>query len=165
MASQLTYQAIVEPTAALYNISPSWVYAVIGTESGDLATFTFNEPAATWEPARGEFAWGPMQILESTARDMGFSGSAAQLNDPAVSIPLGITYMAWLRNNRGATTFPDLYSAYNSGDPSAWRSPGQVQQNVQRALTWLAHFRPKGIGAAVVIVVVGLGYVLSHRHK
>jgi len=161
----LTYSAIVEPAAALYRVPVEWVYAVIGAESGDLRTFSFRDVVATWEPLAGEYSWGPMQILESTARQMGYAGATPDLNRPEVSIPLGVKYLRWILDNKDARTFPELYSAYNSGKPAAYRTPGAVQQNVARAAKWLAHFRPKGSGAVLAVVVLGLGYWISKRRR
>jgi soluble lytic murein transglycosylase-like protein len=161
----LNYSAIVEPAAALYAIPAPWVYAVIGAESGDVKTFAYRDVGATWEPVAGEFSWGPMQILESTARQMGFTGATPDLNRPEISIPLGVKYLRWILDHKDATTFAELYSAYNSGKPAAYRTPGAVQNNVKRALVWLAHFRPKGAAAVVALLALGLGFWIQKRRR
>lgn len=159
----MRYAEIVEPAAARYGVPPSWVYAFIGTESGDVRTFQFNPVTApTWEEKAAQFSWGPLQILESTARGVGYTGQAIDLEKPEISIPLAIKYMRQLID-RGYTDFRDLYSAYNSGNPQAWTSPGAVQRNVDRALVWLNHFRPKGLGAAAAVVVMALGFLLYQQ--
>jgi soluble lytic murein transglycosylase-like protein len=73
----------IEREARRQGIPPEIAEAVAHTESG------FN-PSLTG--ADGEV--GLMQVLPSTARMMGFSGSLAELAIPAVNIRYGVTYLS-----------------------------------------------------------------------
>lgn len=168
------YDAIVIPEAAAFQIPVDWIYAVIGTESGDLSAMTFNDDvAATWEPTVGEYSWGPMQILESTARTMGFTGNASDLANPGTSMPFAIAYLAQLAGQDGPD-FRNVYSAYNSGNPNAWQTAGsQVAANVARAVEWLDYFQsqvPSGPGGSILTYALGvallyLGYQYYEGHR
>lgn len=159
----MLYGAIVAEAARVTGVPVHWINAVIGTESGDVRTFRFRElTEPTWEPNANEFAYGPMQILESTARGLGYSGPAIELIQPAVSIPFGARYLAQLIGRYGGTDFRRIYSAYNSGRPDLWETSSQVRANVERALKWLHHFQPRplwGMVAAVVVLGVGLAWL------
>lgn len=162
--ARLKYSAIVAPAAAAAAVPAAWVYAIIGAESGDVRTFQFRDIVEpTWEGKVGEYSWGPMQILESTARDMGFTGAAVDLTAPAVSIPFAVKYVGRLARQFG--DFRSVYSAYNSGNPDAWRSSSQVAANVARASTWLKHFQPRALaGMVAAVVVFGAGLML-YQHQ
>lgn len=134
MADTSVYDPIVAAAAAAFAVPAEWIKAVIGAET------SFSTPAPdTWESRAGEYSYGPMQVLLSTARRLGFPGTAANLADPAGNIPVGALDLASLRNRFG-DDFRLVYSAYNSGDPNAWQTSAQVAANVQRALTWLNQF-------------------------
>jgi|UniRef100_Q07KZ7 soluble lytic murein transglycosylase-like protein len=77
------FRAIIEKEAALVGLAPEIAEAVMGVESG------YN-PAAIG--GVGEI--GLMQILPSTARMLGFSGSLAELAAPETNIHYGVTYLA-----------------------------------------------------------------------
>lgn len=93
---------------------PRDVLAFVAVESG------FNPNAYRFEPRLGEASYGLMQTLESTARDLGFTGPAEQLFDPATSLTFGMRYLRWswdlLRQRLGRDPDPSEWvAAYNAG--------------------------------------------------
>ena len=81
--SRANYRALIEREAKREGIAPEIAEAVMAVESG------YN-PAAIG--GVGEI--GLMQILPSTARMLGFSGSSADLAVPETNIHYGVTYLA-----------------------------------------------------------------------
>ena len=77
------YRGLIEKEAAQSGLAPEIAEAVMAVESG------FN-PAAVG--GSGEI--GLMQILPSTARMLGFSGTLADLAVPETNIHYGVTYLA-----------------------------------------------------------------------
>ena len=77
-----------------------------------------------------------MQVLFKTAVALGFNGQPEDLFDPEISVEYG----AKLLNqniNRFGMDFQKVYSAYNSGSPTAYLTSSQVSRNVQRAVSYL----------------------------
>jgi soluble lytic murein transglycosylase-like protein len=110
------YLAIVRHVnAAEYGnfFDPAVIMGVMQTESG------FNPSAYRFEPKLNEASYGLMQVLESTARDRGYSGPAEGLFDPETSIRLGMAQLFWsynyLLNRKGEVTLDQLLSSYNAG--------------------------------------------------
>lgn len=142
--------AVAAAVAQFTDVPFSWVKAVIGAES------SFNDVAPQWAPLAGEYSYGPMQVLLSTAQGIGFQISADQLQDPTENILVGTAFISSL----GETDFSAMYSAYNSGSDLAYLSSSQVASNVQRALGWLQQFggpttnpNPSGGSGDVVFAV------------
>lgn len=130
MPATSIYDDIVNLAASTYAVPPDWIKGVIGAET------SFLTPPKTWEPKVQEYAVGPMQILLSTARGLGFTGTVDELAEPLVNIPIGAAYLAELRGRYG-DDFRAVYSAYNSGSPTMWQISSKVRANVERALSWL----------------------------
>jgi soluble lytic murein transglycosylase-like protein len=82
------YRALIEKEAARDGLAPEIAEAVMAVESG------YNPDAVG---GAGEI--GLMQILPSTARMLGFSGTLADLAVPETNIHYGVTYLAeaWRR--------------------------------------------------------------------
>lgn len=145
------YDGYVWAAAARHDVPAAWIKAVIGTES------SFNPNVADrWEAKVKEYAYGPMQILLSTARFLGFTGTAAELRRPETNIEIGARYIARLRSTIG-DNFARIYSAYNSGNPDRYLTSDQVRANVERALTWLAEFDTVDTAAIAIAIGLGLG--------
>lgn len=81
--SRADYRALVEAAAKREGMPPEVADAVMGVESG------YNPGAIG---GVGEI--GLMQILPSTARMLGFSGTLADLAVPETNIRYGVTYLA-----------------------------------------------------------------------
>lgn len=77
------YRGLIEKEAAQSGLAPEIAEAVMAVESG------YNPSVVG---AAGEI--GLMQILPSTARLLGFSGTLAELAEPATNIHYGVTYLA-----------------------------------------------------------------------
>lgn len=150
------YDHIVYPAAARFGVPPEWILATIGTET------SFSVPApTTWAPSAGEYAYGPMQILLSTAQSMGFRGTGEQLADPEFNIPVGAKYLAYIRGRNG-DDFAAAASEYYSGNPNRYKTDPDVARHVDRALTWLSRFtdtQEPAVALASKAVVVALGII------
>lgn len=157
MSDTSIYDALVATAAGKYQVPAEWIKAVIGAES----SFDPNV-ADRWESKVSEYAYGPMQILLSTARGLGFTGTGAQLRQPAANIDVGAAYLARLRSQLGED-FRRIYSAYNSGNADRWETSSQVRANVERALGWLEQFEPAGVGVAAIAAALVAAWWWTRR--
>lgn len=98
---------LVKRIAAKYGVPSELVLAIITVESGGRAVIT---P----EPKVNDFACGPMQVLVSTARSLGFKGDAYQLAKPENSIEYGVRYLRYQLDRYG-WNYTKAVSAYNAG--------------------------------------------------
>ncbi len=73
-----------------------------------------NPRAYRAEPKLGDASYGLMQLLCSTARDLGLRGECERLFNPALNLHFGAQYLAWLKGN-GAPTWELAVAAYNCG--------------------------------------------------
>lgn len=112
---------------------PREVMALIETES------SFNPRAVSFAGA-----YGLMQLLPSTAADMGYSGPAEGLFDPETNIRLGMRYLIWCWNYLAQRlgrdpTQAEWLSAYNGGVGNVlkgWRNSGYVDTITKRTATY-----------------------------
>ncbi|PDT74698.1 transglycosylase [Bradyrhizobium sp. C9] len=81
--ARLRYRALIEKEAAGSGLAPEIAEAVMGVESG------YNP-----DVIGGVGEIGLMQLLPSTARMLGFSGSLAELAIPENNIHFGVMYLA-----------------------------------------------------------------------
>nr|WP_246667608.1 transglycosylase SLT domain-containing protein [Bradyrhizobium macuxiense] len=81
--SRMRYRALIEKEAAGSGLAPEIAEAVMGVESG------YNP-----DVIGGVGEIGLMQLLPSTARMLGFSGSLAELAIPENNIHFGVMYLA-----------------------------------------------------------------------
>lgn len=147
------YASIVSSASARYGVPASWINAVIMTESSG------QQYAYRDEPQIHDGSYGLMQLLERTARGLGFNGDTDELFDPVVNIDLGTRLLSDLRSRY--VTFERVYSAYNSGSPDRYQTSTQVAANVQRATSWLEKFGGTvaiGGGAVLILLLVVLWY-------
>lgn len=105
-ANEHTYDSLIRAAAVRYGLAYAVVYGLLATESG------FNVHAVKNESG-GRKSIGLAQLLLGTARDMGFTGTEAELYDPATNITLGARYLAQQYARAGSV--PGAYSAYNGG--------------------------------------------------
>jgi soluble lytic murein transglycosylase-like protein len=103
------YAPIIEPLAAQLGVPVSIANGLFEHES------SWNPRAYRPEPGIGDASYGLGQLLLGTARSLGFLGSADQLYDPYLNIPLALKYLA--QQYARAGTWPAALSAYNGG----WR--------------------------------------------
>lgn len=95
--------------AARYGVAPRLVRGIVRAEGWRPGI------GPTWEPSVGEHSYGPMQVLGSTAEDMGYRGHLARLEAPSVGMRYGVKYLA--RQLRRHADTCDAISAYNAGRP------------------------------------------------
>lgn len=98
-----------------FGFSPASVMATIEVES------SFEPAAYRMEPRLGEASYGLMQVLPSTAKQMGWKGtSPVQLYDPTLNITLGMRYLRWgwdylQRHLKRRPTLDEWAAGYNEG--------------------------------------------------
>ena len=99
---------------------PAYALAFVEVESG------FNPNAYRFERHLNEASYGLMQVLESTARDMGLQGPPEGMYDPATSLRIGIAYSRWCwdflsRRLGREPTETEWIGSYNAGVGNALR--------------------------------------------
>ena len=102
------FDVLVEQAAQKYQVPVALVKGVIAQESG------FRPEAYREEPQINDASRGLMQVLERTARGLGFTEDPGLLFVPKTSIDLGTKLLAQnLRQARG--NWDVALSAYNAG--------------------------------------------------
>ena len=120
------YREQIAKTASKYNLDPQLIYATIMTESEGY------EFAYRFEPSLNEASYCMGQILESTARSLGFSGKFVQLFEPGTCIDLIGKYHQKMTEAYGQLSSYQLARAYNTGSP--WKRP--VWGHLSRFKRW-----------------------------
>lgn len=103
------FDVIVGANSDRFGVPPEVIKAVIATES------SFNPAAIREEPRIHDRSRGLMQVLEGTARGLGYTGDPKLIHDPAVGIMLGAMLLAQLKAKYG--NWRDALAAYNGGKP------------------------------------------------
>ena len=115
------YSELIKKTAEKYGLDPQLIYATIMTESEG------NPNAYRFEPRLNQASYGLGQILESTARSLGFTGSPQELFIPEVGIDLVGQYHKKNLDHFGELSPHELTTAYNTGSP--WKRPHRGHLN------------------------------------
>ncbi len=116
-----SYSSLIQTYAKTYGVPVDLAHAVVRVESN------FNPRA---RGSAGEI--GLMQIKPSTARMMGYRGTAKGLYDPETNIKFGMKYLAMAHDLGGGTTCGTILK-YNAGhgakrmNPVSKRYCGKVQ--------------------------------------
>lgn len=116
----LKYEAQITESSARHRVNPYLVAAIINAESG-------------WRPDRRSAAGavGLMQVMPSTAKDLGRWGTVnekrypvANLSDPAVNIEYGTAYVRYLVERYHE--IDTVLAAYNAGlrHADSWAAKG-----------------------------------------
>jgi len=105
-----TYDAAVQQASAEFGVRVPLIKGVIGRESA------FVPNARRGEPQIGDASYGLMQLLYSTAKGLGYTGTPEGLYDPAVNIHYGTQLLAQNLSRAGGDEASAI-SAYNGG----WR--------------------------------------------
>lgn len=108
---------------------------------------SFNRNAYRYEAKLGEASYGLMQVLASTARDMGYSGPVEGLYDPLTNLRIGMLYLKWVwdylsRRLGREPTYDEWLSGYNGG-------VGNVISNGWRSADYIRKFNQHRSGIAV----------------
>lgn len=137
-------------------IDPALIHAIIQKESSHGAALVSSE-------SRGRKSYGPMMVLDSTARELGASNPAA-LSNPALGIWYGVKYFArLLRQHRGNVV--RAVHAYNGwgSDPVSDRPNAYVSAVLG---FWRAYRTHAGVSVpATVILVIGAIYLATRRRR
>ena len=147
---------LVTSKASQYGIELSLLKAFIQVESAwNPKAFRF-EPNYKWfnEPAlfAGKLgltveseknaqmtSWGLIQIMGSTARDMGFQGYLPELIDPEIGLDCGCKFLKHLKKKYTRKT--DIISAYNAGSVVRMIDGSYKNQDyVSKVVYWLRAF-------------------------
>lgn len=144
------------------SIPSSLVHAVIQQESSHGRVLVSNEPG-------GHKSYGPMMVLDSTAKSMGISDPSV-LTDPQLGIWYGVRYLGrQLASFAGDTA--RAIAAYNAGPGNAKRNAttGKFpnQSYVDRVMGyWKLYGGAVGTGAlAGVVLVAATIFLLSRRRR
>jgi len=115
-------------------VEPAVIAAVIGTESS-------GDPRATnWEGQTWGYAYGLMQVLYSTAQQMGYTGNPDGLFDVETNIEFGTRYLRHQRSRYG--TLAEAIAGYNAGT-ATWTEYGRLTNAtyIQRVLDRIPQYR------------------------
>jgi len=110
-AGNTKYATIVSHYAKTYGVPSALAHAVVKVESG------YNPRI---RGSHGEI--GLMQIKPSTAKMMGYTGTAKGLFDPETNIQYGMKYLALAQSLGGGTTCGTLLR-YNAGHAARRMNP------------------------------------------
>lgn len=119
---------LIREKSKQYGYNPRLFDAIIATETGN----TYNPRAFRQEPPsksypQGVASYGLGQLLEPTARELGYQGDVEGLYDPATSIDLIGKYLEKKRSVYPQANFNDpleIYRIYNTGNPRGKFAPG-----------------------------------------
>lgn len=127
------------------------VHAIIEQES------THGRSLVTEEPG-GRRSYGPMMVLDSTARSLGIADPGSLARIPALGISVGVRYLAsLLKRFRGDVG--KAVSAYNAG-------PGGVGRNPAYVAKVLGYFRTyQGAGTLGLVALGVVAWVLISRKR
>jgi len=138
-----------EGAAAGVTVSPDLVLAIIGTESS-------GDPNAMRTEPSGVTSYGLMQVLDSTARDLGLTAAPDALLIPDVGIRFGVRYLAHQLARYGGNV-ANAVAAYNAGSVRFDQQERIVNQAyLDRVASWLQRIRAAGPSLSLV----GLGLAL-----
>ena len=142
-------------------IDPYLVHAIIEQES--------NHGRALWtNEGGGRYSWGPMMVLDSTAKGLGYPNPSA-LIDPPLGILAGVKYLATLVK-RYPGQLARAVASYNAG-PSAPDARGRYpnQPYVDRVLSFQRLYAMGSGAAAPQTAGLLLGtlvlFLLSRRRR
>lgn len=138
------------------NVPDELVLAIIERESYP----KFNARSYRREP-NGAESFGLMQILSSTARDLGFTGAPTDLFDPYTGVLWGTRYLAKQLQRYGGD-YSKAVAAYNAGSARPdgrggyKTTPGYVDFVLGRVQYWLAQaaLHPAAPLASVALVML-----------
>ncbi len=112
---------IVNKYSAQYGVPQALIFAIMQQESGDyyLGKGYFNTKATLMKnptEIKAGGSQGLMQILLSSAQNLGYTGDAAGLYDPDIGIKYGVLYIKYIHDHFGVdySDVPDIAAYYNS---------------------------------------------------
>jgi hypothetical protein len=138
----------IKEASRRFNVSESWIRAVIRMESG----------GRTWFGDRlirsHAGAMGIMQLMPATYREMReLHGLGEDPHDPRDNVLAGTAYLRWLYEKYG---FPKMFAAYNAG-------PGTIEK--RRRLPRETQHYVRGISRILNVKTVATGSDLAQPEK
>jgi len=130
----MSYCDLIMQKGMLNAVEPAVIAAIIGTESS-------GDPRATnWEGQTWGYAYGLMQVLFSTAQQMGYTGDPEGLFQPETNIEYGTRYLRHQRSRYA--TLAEAIAGYNAGT-ATWTDYGRLTNAtyVQRVLDRIPRYR------------------------
>jgi len=129
-----SYDTLIAKASTKYGVPKDVVLAVILHESGGDEKIGRREPSGkkcrgaecVLQPGDKAISYGLMQILDKTAKTMGYKGSPIGLFIPSVNIDLGVRLLG--DNYAKFKSWPLAVAAYNAGG-------GRVQQVIDTLKT------------------------------
>lgn len=117
------YGQYIRQASEKYDLDPNLIFATIMIESGG------NTYAIRQEPRLNDASYGLGQLLYSTAKGLGYTGTPTGLYDPAVNIDLIARYHRRNYDHYQASLTPEeLTVAYNTGSPYKKAWPGHLNK-------------------------------------
>jgi soluble lytic murein transglycosylase-like protein len=150
-------QAAVKRWAPVYGVTidPALVHAIIQKESSHGTLLVTAEPG-------NRFSYGPMMVLDSTAKGMGVL-MPSSLTNPALGISYGVRYLGGLLK-RFPGDVARAVAGYNAGPGNAVRSSttGKFpnQSYVDKVLGYWNSYKRQVTAAAPVAALVLAGAAL-----
>lgn len=135
---------LIHSAAVSCGLDPRLISAIVMQETHGNPWLTRFEPAwQYWENPIGAAArlgitsatertlqamsWGPMQLMGSVARELGFEAELTRLTDPAVALSYSCRKLAALRAKYPASD--DAIAAWNAGSPRRDSTGAYVNQH------------------------------------
>lgn len=161
-ARENQFDAIIEAAAARHGVPPEIIKGVVGVES------SFNPRAKREEPQISDRSRGLMQLLERTARGLGFRGDFEQLYDPATNVELGAKLLA--QNFRRWKSWDLALAYYNGGgrdldDLQEPRDFAYIEKVRKRIASFLSAPAVATGGGGLVLIGAGLWWFLRRRRR
>lgn len=123
------FDAAVKAASAEFSVRVPLIKGVIGAESAFVPT------ARRGEPQLGDASYGLMQVLYSTAKGLGYSGTPDGLRDPATNIHYGTKLLAQNLSRTGGDEASAI-SAYNGGFRPSLGFGARATRPLRVCLAW-----------------------------
>lgn len=125
------YDAEIQAASAEFGVRVPLIKGVIGRESAFVPT------AKRGEPQIGDASYGLMQLLYSTAKALGYTGTPEGLLDPATNIHYGTMLLAQNLSRTGGDEASAI-SAYNGGWRPSLGFGARATRPLRVCLAWKA---------------------------
>lgn len=145
------YDDIIESASKQYNVDADLIKAIITVESN------WNPKAFNTEPTvKGDSAWGLMQILLGTARNVSNNPNLQpeELIQPTVNILIGTKYLHDLFKKYNY--MDDVIASYNAGRPIRSKITGRYINQKYVNKVKISMYKIKGISQFYLPFILGL---------
>lgn len=130
MSDSDLYDELIREKAEEFGLPPALLKAVIKVES-DFDPYAFRHEPWVRHLRSPDSSFGLTQILESTARELGFKGACRDLYHPATNIHYGAKYLK-KQLDRYEGDVASAVAAYNAGTAVRRRGKFRNQKYVDR---------------------------------